>query len=65
MAPWKRLTEVGGKTIDVNMDWVAYIQRISDSTTEIVFAAGTGKKDTVQVTESLLDIHQGHPIVSR
>jgi hypothetical protein len=57
MARWKRLTEVGGNRIDVNMDQIAYIRRILDSPTEIVFA-GTSKKDSVQVTESPQEIHQ-------
>jgi hypothetical protein len=51
MATWKELTKVDGNRITVNMDRAAYVQRISDST-EIVFAAGAGDKDSVRVTQS-------------
>jgi hypothetical protein len=61
MATWKRLTEVHGDAVDVNMDWIAYMQKVSNSTTEIFFATGTGRKGSVQVTETPKQIHQMHP----
>jgi len=53
MARWKRLTDVGGDDIDVNMEQVAHMQRIGD-TTEITFA---GVERTLSIKQTPDEIH--------
>jgi UDP-N-acetylglucosamine pyrophosphorylase len=65
MATWKRLTQVSGPLVDVNMDQVAYLQKAMNSSTEIVFATSVdGKKMTIAVKESVEMIHLANPVES-
>jgi len=53
MATWKRLTELNGAHVDVNMDQVAYLRKITTSPTDVVFAAAKADRWlTLQVKES-------------
>lgn len=58
MAFWKRLTEVDGGAVDVNLDQVAYLRR-TGSVSRIYFAGGEtdqGRSLTVAVKETPDDI---------
>jgi CobQ-like glutamine amidotransferase family enzyme len=54
MATWKRLTELGGNKIDVNMDQIVIIQKVQQSPTDIIFVGGA----STRVQETPDEIHQ-------
>ena len=66
MAHWKRLTNVDGSGMDVNMDSVALLQPY-ESHTQIVFVGGRSDDKrilSVDVKETPDQIHQCMPISS-
>jgi hypothetical protein len=42
MPTWKKMTEFGGRRVDVNMDAVAYMMSYDEGTTNLIFLAGKG-----------------------
>jgi hypothetical protein len=66
MAEWKRLTNIPGHPVDVNMDQVAFIE-CPQGVTELHFindAAGPKGTVILNVRESLDDIHMKKPLRS-
>jgi hypothetical protein len=67
MATWKRLTQVGGNKIDVNMDQVLYISKILTSPTDIYFGAFSPSSGLMhlQVNETPDEIHVAGTLSNR
>jgi hypothetical protein len=67
MAIWKRLTDVSGANVDVNLENVAYIQDLGDYRL-MVFIGGRGEEGrllAIGVKESTNEIHATKPHGSR
>ena len=57
MASWRRLTNMNGVRVDVNLDNVAYMHRVGEDT-EMIFVGGRSDHFLVLVVkESPDDIH--------
>ena len=64
MAIWKRLTDVSGANVDVNLENVAYIQDLGDYRL-MVFVGGRGDEGqllAIGVKESANEIHATKPL---